>query len=103
MKINIDGLEVLWPYEYIYPEQLQCQSGARGRQSTSDAELDAVSCSEFLMYVLCLLLSRCRHESSKGDAARWTLLAGDADGNRCVSCSPQAECLAVELRSHVHS
>jgi hypothetical protein len=24
MKINIDGLEVLWPYEYIYPEQLKC-------------------------------------------------------------------------------
>ena len=25
MRIDIDGLEVLWPYDYIYPEQLQCQ------------------------------------------------------------------------------
>lgn len=26
MKIDIDGLEVLWPYEYIYPEQLKYMS-----------------------------------------------------------------------------
>ena len=97
MKIDIDGLEVLWPYDYIYPEQLQCQKTharkQRARTTTGEGALAVHSSSSTRAL-------RCVGGSCSSDMSK---LKSTLHGGHCLLEMPTGTGKTVSLLSLILS